>query len=318
MNKTFARFSLSINRENYLESVKAFFVSLKSYRRFPSDEEFQQDLKVRDLYNFRRGSYWLRKLENFNRKELPVLEEYSIEHILPQNEDLNSWWQSALGENWPETQDRLLHTIGNLTLTRYNSEFSDRSFPEKRDFPEGGFKTSPLVLNEGLGELDTWNEQTISDRASRLAEKALKVWVAPIADEAAIKLLLSKEKVAERVSYTYADHKYLQNDVVRELFLSLKEQVLAIDQAVYEDVLKLYVAFKADTNFVDVIFRSSGLRLSINLAFSDLQDPKNLAVNIKDKGRWGNGEVSFDVDSKDDITYAMFLIRQAYNRQFDA
>jgi predicted transport protein len=318
MNKTFARFSLSINRENYLESVKAFFVSLKSYRRFPSDEEFQQDLKVRDLYNFRRGSYWLRKLENFNRKELPVLEEYSIEHILPQNEDLNSWWQNALGENWPETQDRLLHTIGNLTLTRYNSEFSDRSFPEKRDFPEGGFKTSPLVLNEGLGELDTWNEQTISDRASRLAEKALKVWVAPIADEAAIKLLLSKEKVAERVSYTYADHKYLQNDVVRELFLSLKEQVLAIDQAVYEDVLKLYVAFKADTNFVDVIFRSSGLRLSINLAFSDLQDPKNLAVNIKDKGRWGNGEVSFDVDSKDDITYAMFLIRQAYNRQFDA
>jgi len=317
MNKTFARFSLSINRENYLESVKAIFVSLRSYRRFPSDEEFAHDLKVRDLYNFRRGAYWLRKLENFNRKELPVLEDYSIEHILPQNEELNSWWQNALGGNWAEIQGRLLHTIGNLTLTRYNSEFSDRPFPEKRDFPDGGFKTSPLALNQGLGELETWDEATINERANRLAEKALKVWVAPKANEAAVKSVLSKEKAVARASYSYEDHKYLQNKEVKELFLALKEQVLAIDPAVYEDVLKLYIAFKADTNFVDVIFKSTGLRLSINLAFSDLQDPQNRAVNIKDKGRWGNGEVSFEVDSKEDITYAMFLIKQAYDRQFD-
>jgi predicted transport protein len=243
---------------------------------------------------------------------------YAIEHIMPQNEELNSWWQSALGDGWSEIQNRLLHTIGNLTLTRYNSEFSDRSFPEKRDFPEGGFKTSPLVLNQGLGDLETWNEQTIADRASRLAKKALKVWAAPIADESALKLVLSKEKFVERATYTYEDHKQLQIQAVRELFLSLKEQVLAIDQAVYEDVLKLYIAFKADTNFVDVIFKSTGLRLTINLAFGDLQDPNNRAVNVKDRGRWGNGEVSFDVNSKEDITYAMFLIRQAYNRQFDA
>ena len=317
MNKVFARFSLSINRDNYLESVKAIFVSLKSYRRFPSDDEFANNLKIRDLYNFRRGAYWLRKLENFNRKEIPVLEDYSIEHILPQNEELNSWWQEALGENWTDTQSRLLHTIGNLTLTRYNSEFSDRSFPEKRDFPAGGFKTSPLALNQGLGELETWNETTISERANRLVGIALKVWVAPKADEAALKSVLNKEKTVERAAYTYENHKYLKNKEVRELFLALKAQVLAIDSAVYEHVLKLYIAFKADTNFVDVIFKASGLKLTINLPYSDLQDPQNRAVNIKDKGRWGNGEVRFEVDSKEDITYAMFLIKQAYDRQFD-
>jgi predicted transport protein len=317
MNKTFARFSLSINRDNYLESVKAIFVSLKSYRRFPSDDEFANNLKFRDLYNFRRGAYWLRKLENFNRKELPVLENYSIEHILPQNEELNSWWKTALGENWAETQGRLLHTIGNLTLTRYNSEFSDRSFIEKRDFPEGGFKTSPLALNQGLGELQTWNEETILDRANRLVEKALKVWEAPRANETVLKAVLSKEKTVTRANYTYEDHKYLQNKEVKELFLALRAQILAIDSAVYEDVLKLYIAFKADTNFVDVIFKSGGLRLTINLSFTDLQDPQNRGVNIKDKGRWGNGEVSFEVDSKDDVAYAMFLIKQAYDRQFD-
>jgi predicted transport protein len=105
---------------------------------------------------------------------------------------------------------------------------------------------------------------------------------------------------------------------LKELFLALKEQVLAIDPAVYEDVRKLYIAFKADTNFVDVIFKSASLRLTINLAFSDLQDPQHRAMNIKDKGRWGNGEVSFELDSKDDISYAMFLIKQAYYRQFEA
>lgn len=239
MNKTFARFSLSINRENYLESVKAIFSSLKSYRRFPSDQEFERNLKIRDLYNFRRGAYWLRKLENFNRKELPVLEEYSIEHILPQNEELNTWWQKALGENWVEVQSRLLHSIGNLTLTRYNSEFSDRSFPEKRDFPDGGFKNSPLALNQGLGELDTWNESTISARADILVKKALKVWPENKADAVELKTLMNKQKLAERASYSYEDHKNLQNNGVKGLFLALKEQVLAIDPAVYEDVLKL-------------------------------------------------------------------------------
>lgn len=317
MNKTFARFSLSINRENYLESVKAVFASLTSYRRFPNDEEFLRDLKLRDLYNFRRGAYWLRKLENFNRKELPVLEDYSIEHILPQNQELNSWWQDALGENWTEIQSKYLHTIGNLTLTRYNSEFSDRSFIEKRDLPEGGFKTSPLTLNHGLGELATWNVNTIEERANRLAEKALKVWSYPVVDESELKRVLSKEKSTVKTLYTYADHKNLQNPEVREIFDTLRDQVLSIDPAVYEEVLKLYVAFKADTNFVDVVFKSSGLRLTINLAFGDLQDPQNRAVNVKNKGRWGNGEVSLEVDSIEDVTYAMFLIKQAYVRQFD-
>ena len=317
MNKTFSRFLLSIDRAKYLESVKAVFASLKSYRRFPNDDEFARALKVRDLYNFRRGAYWLRKLENFNRKELPVLEEYSIEHILPQNEELNSWWQKALGENWSDVQGRLIHTIGNLTLTRYNSEFSDKSFPEKRDLPEGGFETSPLTLNQGLAELDTWNEETINQRAKKLVEKALKVWTMPVADPAILKALLVKEKQTARPIYTYEDHRYLQNEVVLDLFTSLKTQILAIDSAVYEEVLKLYVAFKADTNFVDVVFKSAGLRLTINLPFDDLQDPKHLAENVKGKGRWGNGEVSLEVDSSDDVSYAMFLIKQAYDRQFD-
>ena len=121
-----------------------------------------------------------------------------------------------------------------------------------------------------------------------------------------------------RAAYTYGDHKYLQNKVVMDLFLALKEQVLAINPAVYEDVLKYYIAYKAETNFVDVVFYASRLKLTVNFAYGDLQDPQGKAENIKGKGRWGNGEVSVDVKSLDDIPYAMFIVRQAYDQQFEA
>ncbi len=84
-----------------------------------------------------------------------TIEDYTIEHILPQNEDLSPEWRKALGEDWAEVQQRYLHTLGNLTLTGYNSEYSDHPFATKRDM-EGGFKDSPLRLNKGLGQLEAW------------------------------------------------------------------------------------------------------------------------------------------------------------------
>jgi predicted transport protein len=172
-------------------------------------------------------------------------------------------------------------------------------------------------LNQGLGELETWNEATIDTRADQLVVKALEVWESPKADKAALAALEIKEIEVTRAEYTYEDHKYLQNRVVMDLFLALKEQVMAINPAVYEDVLKYYIAFKAETNFVDVVFYASRLKLTINLPFGELQDPQNKAENIKGKGRWGNGEVSVDVRTADDIPYAMFIVRQAYDRQFE-
>ena len=121
---------------------------------------------MRDLHNFPRRSYWLRRLENHGRKERVPVGDYTIEHILPQNEHLSAMWREALGPEWQRVQERWLHTLGNLTLTGYNSEYSDRPFKEKRDM-QGGFKESPLRLNEGLGALDTWNEATIQMRAKR-------------------------------------------------------------------------------------------------------------------------------------------------------
>ncbi len=107
---------------------------------------------IKDVYNFQRRNYLLDRLENHGRKERVVVEGRTIEHIMPQNPQLASAWQQALGADWQAIQSRYLHTIGNLTLTGYNSEMSDRSFQEKRDMPNG-LRYSPLYLNEGLGAL---------------------------------------------------------------------------------------------------------------------------------------------------------------------
>jgi uncharacterized protein with ParB-like and HNH nuclease domain len=85
MNKTFATFGKALKKDHYFESIRAHFLTLPSYRRFPSDDEFRRDLHTRDLYNFRSRSYWLRRLENHGRKERVAVDEYTIEHILPQN-----------------------------------------------------------------------------------------------------------------------------------------------------------------------------------------------------------------------------------------
>ena len=185
MNKTFATFSKALRKDNYLESIKAQFALLPSYRRFPSDDEFYRDLHTRDLYNFRSRSYWLRRLENYERKERVSVDEFTIEHILPQNPELSAAWRQTLGPEWERIQKQWLHTLGNLTLTGYNSEYSDRPFVEKRDM-EGGFKQSPLRVNAGLGELSDWNEEAIKRRADRLANKAVRVWAAPKIDEQAL------------------------------------------------------------------------------------------------------------------------------------
>ena len=162
----------------YIQSIQAHLLTLPSYRRFPGDEEFKRELSVRDLYNFHAEAIGYAVWENHDRKERVPVHEYTIEHIMPQNENLSAAWREALGSEWQHVQERWLHTLGNLTLTGYNPEYSDHPFIKKRDM-QGGFKESPLRLNQCLGTLDTWNEDTIQQRAKRLAAKAVQVWAPP-------------------------------------------------------------------------------------------------------------------------------------------
>lgn len=313
LNKTFATFGRALKKDRYLESIQAHLLTLPSYRRFPNDEEFKRELAVRDLYNFRSRSYWLRRLENFGRKERVPVDEYTIEHILPQNDKLSAKWREALGPDWQRVQETWLHTLGNLTLTGYNAEYSDRPFVEKRDM-QGGFKESPLRLNEGLGGLDSWDEAAIQARAKRLAEQAAKVWAAPALPEDVLDAYRAKEEGA--AGYSLDDHPQLAADSpMRPLFETFCKAVLALDPGVTEEVLKLYIAYKAETNFVDVVPQKSRLRLSLNMQFHELHDPRGLAKDVTNLGRWGNGDVEVGLSQAVDLPYVMGLVRQAFEKQ---
>lgn len=225
LNKTFATFTKALKKDRYLESVQAHFLGLPSYRRFPTDEEFHRDLQTRDLYNFRSRSYWLRRLENYGRKERVTVDEYTIEHILPQNENLSVEWREALGIDWKRVQQTWVHTLGNLTLTGYNSDYSDRPFAEKRDMPaapEKGLKQSPLKLNQGLGGLEAWNEDAIKARASRLADFAVSVWKAPHLPTDVLDVYHPKGEAA--TEYTIDDHPHLLTPGMRPLLEAFAKQ----------------------------------------------------------------------------------------------
>ena len=315
LNKTFATFGRALNKDRYLESIQAHPLTLPSYRRYPGDEEFKRELSVRDLYNFPRRSYWLRRLENQGRKERVPVAEYTIEHILPQNENLPAKWRKELGPEWQRVQKTWLHTLGNLTLTGYNAEYSDRPFAEKRDM-QGGFTESPLRLNEGLGTLDTWDEAAIQARATRLAEQAVQVWALPVLSDEVIETY--RPKAEQPAVYTLDNHLHLaEGSPMRPLFEMFRKEVLALDPCVSEEVLKLYVAYKAETNFVDVVPQKSRLRLSLNMHFHELHDPRSLAKDVTNLGRWGNGDVEVDLSNPDELRYIMGLVRQAFERQID-
>jgi len=311
LNKTFATLTRALKKDRYLESIQAYLLLLPSYRRFPDDEEFKRELQIRDLYNFPRRSYWLRRLENHERKEIVSVDEYTIEHILPQNENLSAAWRTALGADWQRIQSTWLHTLGNLTLTGYNSEYSDKPFSKKRDMI-GGFQESPLRLNEGLGRLEQWNEESIKARASRLADKAAKVWAIPKLPTGVLEAYKGR---ASASGYSVVDHPHLTSGPMRDLFEAFRKEVLALDPNVTEEFLKLYVAYKAETNFADVVPQAKRLRLSLNMPYAEVNDPRGISRDVTGLGRWGNGDVEVGLSSLDDLPYVMGLVRQSFERQ---
>lgn len=315
LNKTFATLYKRIKRETYLESVKAVFILMDGYRRFPSNTEFSKELQIKDVYNFRSRNYLLESLENLKRKELVNAENYTIEHILPQNENVSLQWKNELGINWEKVKDKYLHSLGNITLTGYNSELSDRPFNDKKTIP-GGFDTSPLFLNESVKAETKWNEEAILRRASKLAESACMVWKQPTLPEDKLILYKEPEGVKEHSVYDLDNYDHLQGEML-DLYRQLEKRILNIDASVRVEFKKLYIAFKAQTNFVDIVPQKKRLRLSLNTQFETIKDPKGICKDVTGLGRWGNGDVEVGLENQSQLDYIMELIEQAFEEQVE-
>lgn len=151
--------------------------------RMPTDSECRQTLLGENLYRPAwRCKYLLAGLENHNHPKDPrSFSKYTIEHIMPQNAMAHAEWCNMLAD-----LDRfplLVNSLGNLTLTAYNSELSDGTFEQKKNRAVGGYDSEYLSISAELHDASQWNEQSIAQRGARLADLALQVWVRPTAGE---------------------------------------------------------------------------------------------------------------------------------------
>ena len=312
MNKTFATLRNSIRPDDYMNSVKAFFVLQDTYKEFPDNDKFMAAFMSRDINTMRARNYILSRLENFGNKAPIIIENYTIEHIMPQNTSLSPEWQHDLGVNWKEIQKTYIHTIGNLTLTAYNSEMSDRPFMDKMNMP-GGFKESALRLNAYLVKLTEWNEDHIKERAQQLAAKAVQIWPYPSLTNAELAPYTAEEKSAPK----YTLETYDINAFTKILFETLDRRIMNLSPAVKREYKKLYIAYKLDTNFVDIVVQKQRLRISVNMKFSEVYDPNGICRDVTGLGRWGNGDVELFMEHTSDIDRVMEIIEQSYKLQAD-
>lgn len=310
MNKTFATMKNSIVTSDYLNSIKAAFYFADSYKRFPNDDEFKEALCKRNMYKIRISKYIYVKLENEGNKEPIPYVGYTTEHIMPQNKNMRDEWKKALGENYADIQAQYIDSLGNLTLTRYNSEMGDKPFAEKLEV----YKESAMHnLNKYVVQQTTWNEQTIVERASQLSECACKAWAMPILDDETRDKYQPKEEVVKQ-GYDITHYEF-DNLFVRILYDKLHEAIMKIAPDAKVEYKKLYIAYKLKTNFVDIVVQKSRLRLAVNLDFEEVFDPSGICRDVTDLGRWGNGDVEIGFDSLSMLDATIEIIKQSINKQ---
>ncbi len=308
LNKVFPSFTRYIQKDEYFKSLKAHFSYLTEKQRFPNNDEFKDCFITINFYKFKKKKYFFERLEN-DTKEPVNTKECTIEHIMPQT--LTEEWKRDLGENFQAIHDKYLHTIGNLTLTGYNPEYSNRSFQEKQGM-EKGFKNSPLRLNQGLRGLEPFGEEKIKKRANDLADLALKIWTYPKLDAETLEKYKPKKDKKEKKVYDLSSYKFDSHS--RELFDILRKGIKALDEKIVENFNQDYISYKFDTNFVSIVpLKNGGLNLYLNMPFYELQDEKNLAR--KAKGNYGNGKIEVKLETKENIPYCLGLIKQALEKQ---
>ncbi len=313
LNKVFPSFTKRIQKDEYFKSLKAHFGYLTEKQRFPNDDEFKKLFITIDFYHFQKREYFLERLENFERKERVYAHEYTTEHIMPQT--LEEEWQRDLGENFEAIHEKYLHTIGNLTLTGYNSEYSNNSFQEKRDM-EKGFKQSPLRLNQSLKDLEVFGEKEIEKRANDLADWALKIWTYPKLDAETLEKYKQKGK-KEKKAYDLNFYKF--SPYSRELFDILSKEIKAFDERITEKFNQKYIAYKFfKINFVDIVVREKGLKLYLKMELNELQNEIKEKLTIRDVSNIGHacvGDIEVKLETKENIPYCLGLIKQALEKQ---
>ncbi|MCY0152516.1 DUF262 domain-containing protein [Hoeflea alexandrii] len=275
----FAKLAYRIDENHPLPSLKAALTRLPTSYAFPENLAFEHALLEGDIYHKRVCSHLLEALENRGSREQSDTSDYSIEHILPQNENLNEAWRTMLGDDWRQVQKTWLHRLGNLTLTGYNSTYSDKALHTKQTIPKG-FKESSVRLNQDVRDASCWTSHEIRERGQRLAKRALEIWPRLNADPTMIRAMETAELQA-RAARRSVDEVPMTEEAM-EMFKVLQSRLRAAFPDAIEMAETRSISYHDPEFFLEVIPRKRGLGLLIAIDYNEVGELEGAAQDTSD------------------------------------
>jgi uncharacterized protein with ParB-like and HNH nuclease domain len=292
LNKFFMTLSRDIKKEsdyqkNYLPILFSILKNKKLSQRFPTDKEFSLHLITRDIYNMNSKNklHLLERLENNNNKEKVSLhelvssKEITIEHIMPQR--LNKVWKDELGKNFNQIHEEYLHTIGNLSLTGYNSELKNKAFSEKKQ----SFENSRLMLNKLICKFNNWTENSIRKRAKELLYTALQVWEYPETNFVLSSHTDNQYTLDESGDFTHEKVKSFSFDNQVEAVNSWREFLHKVALKLYDFDPEIFKRFIDDPDF------KGRSRKQVSCKRSDMRTPLEISKNLFIEGNLSSSAI---------------------------
>ena len=295
LNKIFLMLHREIIRydgtnNSYLEKFKYALNSKSDRGRFPDDREFVEAFETRPVYqmNSKNKIYILERFENYGTVEVQNVYKqcddgvYSLEHIMPQH--LTPAWVKELGEDYEEIHETWLHRMANLTLTGYNSKYSNSTFAEKRDM-KNGFIDSHLYLNNWIGQQNHWGLAELEARNQILMQRALKIWPLPATDFKPAGKQMDSYSLDDDVDLSGREivrFGYKNTEQPATSWIDMMEQILKILHAEDKSVLSRLAYSKGETNELDAYVSSKpqDLRNALEID-TDIYVERNTSTSTK-------------------------------------
>lgn len=274
MNSDIKRFDGTYS--DFIEKMKYVLASKKEKAAFPDNETFADCLRSKNIYAMlpRYKAYLFERLENGDSNEYKDVYgrldsgEYTIEHIMPQK--LTPAWTSVLGQDAENIHGEWLHTLANLTLTAYNSKYSNAPFSEKKTM-EDGYLQSGIRMTQWVAQKEHWGLPELEERCKYLTQQAVSLW--PYADSSYTPPQKQYEEVSLDDDITLTGH-----SIVKYRFRGIEHETTSWVE-MYTEVLKeLHNGNKAYLNYLADADDSVDLAIQV----SRLPDKFSSCVKIDD------------------------------------
>ena len=243
-------------------------------------------------------AYLFERLENYGTVENKAVYQqldnkvYTIEHIMPQH--LTPAWTLALGDHAAEIHATWLHRLANLTLTGYNPSLSNKTFQEKRDAEEGGYKASGFRMNQKIAQKTSWGLQELEERNHEQVSQALKIWAYPQSDF---------EPVSKGFDFCTLDDEDVDltgRDIVKYSFQNMEQPVSSWSN-MFEHVVKFL--HERDKSVLFALVNARGEASSLSTVFSVTEQGVRSALKI-DEGIY--------VEKNTSTAYKISILRRLF------